>query len=250
MERDGKVSGLERRSKRAGGEMFWASVSSTPLRCEGQEAFLTSLIDITEEKTAREELASNRRLLQTIFDALPISVLVKDASLRFIMVNRHSAARHGLNPADYPGRTTEKIIPLTEDAQRTTRELDQWVLDNAENLETSESRETYTDKEVQWHRVIRSPLVDEAGRVTGLVAIREDVTKQKQAAENLEESRALLQTIFDTIPVGLFVKDAEGRYLMTNRSFCEPLNLEPEDIRGKLPQEVWEQDEEESARRR
>ncbi len=83
------------------------------------------------------------------------------------------------------------------------------------------------------------PIFDSRGRLTGTLETAIDITVRKRAEEELRNSRNFLQTIIDMVPVFLFCKDREGRYLMVNRRFSEYLGSEPEEILGKTVQECW-----------
>ena len=71
-------------------------------------------------------------------------------------------------------------------------------------------------------------------KVNGDIITRNDLDKaRKQAEEEVLAQRRLLQTVFDTLPVHLVVKDAETRYLMVNRAWCERYGLSPEQVVGR-----------------
>ena len=71
---------------------------------------------------------------------------------------------------------------------------------------------------------VRAPLFDDHGQVMGLLSISMDVTEQKRAEDQLISKERLLQTVFDSIPHSIFVKDAEGRYLLGNNALLESFN--------------------------
>ena len=175
MEKDGKVLGLERRGKRANGEMFWARVSSVPLRFEGQDAILTSLIDITEEKTAREDLAASQTLLQTIFDTLPVGVFVKDAQGRFLMVNRSFCEPLSVTSEDLVGKFPDEIREQNEEERARMSMEDRYVMESDSQLEIPAVPITFGDK-TNWYHVLKSPLHDHDGKVVGVVGSRMDIT--------------------------------------------------------------------------
>ncbi len=67
----------------------------------------------------------------------------------------------------------------------------------------------------------------------GVILLSRNITKRKRTEEDLRQSRALLQAIFDTIPHDIFVKDRSSRYLMVNRSMARRWERTPEDFAGK-----------------
>ena len=52
-----------------------------------------------------------------------------------------------------------------------------------------------------------------------MVGISRDITARKRAEEALREREAFLQTLLNAIPIPVFYKDREGRYLGFNRAF-------------------------------
>jgi two-component system sensor kinase FixL len=65
-----------------------------------------------------------------------------------------------------------------------------------------------------------------------------EIAKRKQAEEALRESQALYSSLVDQIPAGVFRKDAEGRYVFANVTFCRLRSVKLEDVLGKLPHEL------------
>ncbi|KAF0191512.1 MAG: signal transduction protein [Gammaproteobacteria bacterium] len=71
------------------------------------------------------------------------------------------------------------------------------------------------------------------GQPAGVVAMGHDVTETKAADAALVESRRLLQLVLDAIPVRVFWKDRESRYLGCNRLFALDAGLmSPAGIHG------------------
>jgi PAS domain S-box-containing protein len=69
-------------------------------------------------------------------------------------------------------------------------------------------------------------------------------TERRRAEAFLQESRGKLQQIVDNSAAAIFVKDAEGRYLLANRAFNELFHFAPDEVIGKtdhylpVPREV------------
>src|SRR5690606_29796689 len=71
-----------------------------------------------------------------------------------------------------------------------------------------------------------------------------DITVQAHAIEALRSSGKLLQTIIETIPMRIFWKDQESRFLGCNTAFAHDAGLEsPEEIIGRTDYDlIWEKD--------
>ncbi len=77
-------------------------------------------------------------------------------------------------------------------------------------------------------------IVDEQGEVRAIVGVGRDITERKLLEESEWQTRRLLRNVLDTVPVRVFWKDLEGRYLGCNLPFAQDAGLEsPEEIIGK-----------------
>lgn len=87
---------------------------------------------------------------------------------------------------------------------------------------------------------VRSKLLfDENGRAVALVGTTLDISKQYQLEQQLHDESALLKSIINTVPVRIFWKDRESRYLGGNRLFSKDANLQDESqIVGKNDYEM------------
>ncbi len=78
---------------------------------------------------------------------------------------------------------------------------------------------------------------------SGYVGIIRDITQRKQQEEQLRQSSEELRLIFDNAPTAMTITDLEGQVLNVNRSACELLRYEPEELlRLRLVDLVHEED--------
>ncbi len=66
-----------------------------------------------------------------------------------------------------------------------------------------------------------------------LLSIVRDVTARKMAEEALWQNHALLQSVINGTPNGIYVRDLQGRYLLVNRVGAEIVGLTPEAMLGQ-----------------
>ena len=72
-----------------------------------------------------------------------------------------------------------------------------------------------------WVAATIVPFVDGTGLPYEYIAIRTDITARKQAETKLAEQLHFSRQLMDAIPIPIYYKDTQGRYLGTNRSFIE-----------------------------
>ncbi len=244
---------LEFQSVRQDGSPLWTNTVTSVIHWQGEAALISAVMDMTERKRAEDELASSRRLMQTIFDTIPLLLFVKDRQLRFVMVNQAHAQFFGKQPPLLAGLPFDQMAQIPPEEARKAQDEDRRVLEAGEPVEIAEHPLQNFERHTRWLRGVKLPLRDEQGQATGVLGLVEDVTERREAAEALRASQQLLQTIFDAVPEPLFVKDRQGRFLKVNQEMARLYGLTPRDFEGQQrdfvahvqadPQRVREQDE-------
>jgi diguanylate cyclase (GGDEF)-like protein/PAS domain S-box-containing protein len=78
-------------------------------------------------------------------------------------------------------------------------------------------------------RVTRQPLAD-----GGWVATHEDISEQRRAEQELDETKRFLHSIIENIPLAVAVKDAKTRrFALVNRAFAAMLDLPANELLGR-----------------
>ncbi|HEX8117474.1 MAG TPA: PAS domain-containing sensor histidine kinase, partial [Pyrinomonadaceae bacterium] len=137
--------------------------------------------DFTERKAAQEALKRESTLLHALMDNIPDAIYFKDTESRFTRVNRHAPYRGGNAPEEVVGKTDFDFF--VEEHARAAYEDEQRVMRTGVPLVDKEECETYTDGSTTWLSTTKVPIMDEGGRVTGLVGISRDITERKRAEE-------------------------------------------------------------------
>jgi polar amino acid transport system substrate-binding protein len=88
--------------------------------------------------------------------------------------------------------------------------------------------------------VVAAPLYDKDRRIVGMIESIRDITEQKKAEQALEKEHNLFRTLVDNIPDSIYVKDKDGRKILTNRSDLDFIGVQHEvDVLGKTDAEVF-----------
>ncbi|HEX8688431.1 MAG TPA: PAS domain-containing protein [Pyrinomonadaceae bacterium] len=138
--------------------------------------------DFTERKEAQEALRRESSLLHALMDNIPDAIYFKDVEGRFTRVNRHAPYRGGRAPEEVVGKTDFDFF--VEEHARAAYEDEQRVVRTGEPIVDKEEKETYPDGSTTWLSTTKVPVVDDAGRVTGIVGISRDITERKRAEES------------------------------------------------------------------
>jgi PAS domain S-box-containing protein len=149
-------------------------------------------MDIKSRKHVEQELRRSRREAQERFRELkalyqnaPVGLALLDLDLRFLRVNEFLAELNGLPVDEHLGRTPFEVAPHLEAGLGPTLMS---VLATGEPVRNVEIEAAAGGGEPRAWRFHLHPLRDEAGAVSGIAAVAEDVTERRRT----ERSRDLL----------------------------------------------------------
>ncbi len=200
------------------GAPYWLQKTKVPLRNQHQEIIgLVGIVrDIRQFKQIQFDLEAERNLLHTMIDNIPDHIYLKDAEHRFILANR---ALREIWQRDLIGKSDRDLFPA-ERANRFIQE-EKSIMDSGEAIINQESHsppDVGARNHDEWIVRTKIPLYDHTGQTTGILGINRDVTAQKMAERRLEAERTLLRTLIDHLPLEVYAKDLESRFILANRA--------------------------------
>ncbi|MFL7811365.1 MAG: PAS domain S-box protein [Anaerolineae bacterium] len=109
----------------------------------------------------------------------------------------------------------------------------------------------YTPREVptiqhgqaHWVNTYVYPLKDDEGQIERVIAVLEDVTAQREAAEALRVSEERFRRAFDDAAIGMGLIDTDGRFLRANASLCRMFGYDEGELQAKTFQELTHPDD-------
>ncbi|MDG4595663.1 MAG: PAS domain S-box protein [Candidatus Contendobacter sp.] len=168
------------------------------------------IIDITERKRVEETL----RLTQFSVDRASDSILWVDDEGNLIYANDAACASMGYTREELLGM---KVFDIDPDFTAEGFEAHKIELQRQGSMKF-ESRHRAKDGHL-FPVEVTTNYLEYNGRFHGF-AFDRDITERKQIEEALWQSRNLLRIVLDTIPVRVFWKDLDLRYLGCNRAFA------------------------------
>jgi PAS domain S-box-containing protein len=198
--------------------------------------------DITDLKRAEAALRESEERFRSLFKYAPDAYLLMDLQGNFLDVNRAYEELTGYAREELIG----KNLPLINDRQKSlvSATFEQAV--NGQPLRPLELSLTSKDGRELVVEGKAMPLQFKGQRL--VLAIGRDITARKRAeeelsknhlelqetAQRLEQSRNMLQLIIESIPVRVFWKDRDLRYLGCNTLFALDAGFnQPEQLLGK-----------------
>ena len=86
-------------------------------------------------------------------------------------------------------------------------------------------------------------LKDEYDEPKGYWAIIRDISIRKNAINEIDNERARLETILETVPEMIWLKDREGNYLACNNNFADFIGVREVDLVGKSDHSIYNDNE-------
>ncbi|QDU56228.1 PAS domain-containing sensor histidine kinase [Aeoliella mucimassa] len=226
-------------NRKRSGELYWEQQTIAPLVNELGKIthFIAVKEDITcrkisekeqlrlaeELKSRNDELAYERRMLQTIVDSAPLAIFWKDRESVYLGCNALFARMAGVESSDEIKGLTDFEMPWTTDEALHYRLCDQQVMELG--FEILNHEETHTSSDGKEHIVwtSKAPFYDQDGNVVGMVGVYSDVTEQREAAvhrdqllQETQEQKSLLDAVMSSVGDGILAFDDSKHLLCSN----------------------------------
>lgn len=208
---------------------------------EGDPLFCASVRDVTERRRTETELANKVAFQKALIDSIPYPIFIKDHDARFLGCNRAYEETFGTTARQIRGKTVLDL-PYLPEADR-----ERFHAEDTEALRTMRPRTyelsiSFVDgrTHVTLYSVNAFALAD--GSAGGLIGLLVDISDRKAAEEELRRSQQLLQSVIDNAAAYVFVKDAEGRYLLVNELYAALLKRPASELLGRTAFDVFPAD--------
>ncbi|WP_374262980.1 response regulator [Zoogloea sp.] len=174
-------------NRRKDGSEYWVEATVVPFRDAAGEITRHIAIetDITETKALERRLREELELTDTLFEAIPIPIYIKDRRQRFVRLNRAFELLTGVNRNDWLGRTSFELLPDVD--ARHHDELDRRLIAEG-GVQEFDSALPYGPENMIAH-FRKVALVDADGEVGGLIGVIHDITPLKRAEEAMRQAK-------------------------------------------------------------
>ncbi len=165
--------------------------------------------DITERKHTEIQL----RLAATVFENSREGVTVTDAEQNIISVNHAFTEITGYTEAEVLGRNPSLLQSGRQDRAFYAAMWQAIVRDGYWSGEIWNRRK---NGEVYPELLSITVVRDEAGKPLRYIGVFTDITERHRAEEAVQRERQLLEAVMDSLPVGVWLMDGQGRIIRSN----------------------------------
>lgn len=192
--------------------------------------------NISDQKNAQLDAHYRREYLRQIIDVDPNLIFVKNREGEIILANKALADFFGTTVADFLENGTSYFKTFKWRAEE-NQDNDEQIFASLKTVTTEEAFFHRNTRKMHLFQFTRTPFVSQ-GNELSILGVGVDITDRVNAENELITQREYLRHILDADPSLIFVKDAEGRYILVNLAFAEFYNLKPEDLIGKTDSDL------------
>lgn len=157
--------------------------------------------------------------LSRVFEQSPNSIVITDLEGRIEFINPAFTVQTGYSQAEALGKNP-RILKAGYHSPAFYAEL--WETITQGQVWQGEFCNRKKNGELYWEFATIAPIKDHEGATIHYLAIKENISQHKQAAEALQKSQALFQSAFHHASVGMALTDALTlNFLEVNQAFCD-----------------------------
>lgn len=205
------------------GRTFQLSVTPGLNEREELQTLVVMLLDITDVVRAREDLSHSRSRLQTLMENTTVLLAMKDMAGRYLFANQRFLEAFSIDAAGYMGKSDFDLFGRDFAGSLWSKDLEalrsEQVIDTEHQLKGQRKR-TY--------RTVHQVLKDSEGRPEVIINETEDITRRKEAEEQLR----VAAKVFEQAGEAIVVTDASGTIQSINEAFIEITGYSHEDAMG------------------
>ena len=180
------------------------------------------VVAVSRDITSRLRWEVEVRKLSQAVTQSPASVVITDLNGNIEYVNARFTAATGYLPEEVVGKNP-RILKSGETPSQAYTALSKTISSGKEWRGELHNRKK--NGELFWEQVAISPIIDEKGQIIRYLAIKEDITENKKAEEELRWRTALFQAQLDSSPDGILVVNNEGKKIIQNQRLIEVFNI-------------------------
>ncbi|QPK64615.1 PAS domain S-box protein [Methylomonas sp. LL1] len=223
---------------------------------------IANVQDITERKRAEAALQESelryREIFENASDALYLVEVTPEGHFRNLAFNFAFEQSMGIAREQLIGIDIGSVVGEdgeTEEPERAIVAKYRRCLEAGSNIEEETTVDLPSGRR-HFHSTL-VPLYDESRQIRRILGIARDITERKRAEQQIQalnvslEQRVLerteelrqqtryLRTIIDTLPLLIWLKDSESRFVLVNQATAKSCRLSVEQMVGKNDYDLW-----------
>ncbi|AGB03902.1 PAS domain-containing protein [Methanoregula formicica] len=185
-------------------------------------------------RRARRDVKESEKKYRELVENANSIILKTDLAGNITFFNEFAQKFFGFAEEEILGQNVLDTIVPHEESSAPDKEIISGVLSRFPDYSQSKvSRNIRKNKELVWISWTNKSIRDAKGKVTGLLAIGNDITDRKHAEDILQQSEEKLSAIINFLPDATFVIDTNGVVIAWNRAVEDMTGVKAGEMLGK-----------------
>lgn len=211
------------------GSVIPIEIRANLIHIKGKSTIQGVFRDVSDRKAAEKAILESEKRYRMLIENQGEGVTIVDANENFTFVNPATERIFEAVPGTLNGRNMKEFVS-PEQYEHIKKETKK----RSENEKSTYELEIKTDKgNIRTILITGTPQTDESGRFTGTFGVLRDITEWKKAETEIQAKEALLNTLVQTSPDLIWIKDVNGIYLTCNKIFERYFGASIDQIIGK-----------------
>lgn len=212
------------------GRPIWVRIVSFPVYRKNEFLYYFSTwIDVSQQQEIEEKLKTEKILLDRLFESAEEGIVLVDRHGRAIRVNRKFCQIFGYSPQEIIGNNIDDLITRENNHNNALAITKKVATGQKVSFEAKRRRK---DGQLIYVSVLASPIKID-GQLRALYGIYRDITKEKQAEQEIKENAQRLKLILNHLNTGILIVDPRNyRIVEVNPAAAKIIKLAPKKIVG------------------
>ncbi len=196
---------------------------------------LVALYNNTHQEQLEQELLQKTTELETIVNAIPDIICLKDGDGRWLLANDYDLDLFQLEGVDYKGKTDAELAPYSKfyhDAFLACMDTDNVAWAQGEPSRAVEVIPR-PDGSQKIFDVVKIPLFNPDGSRHALAVAGRDITELRRIQEKNQENENRFRLLFHNAPMPYQSLDANGNILDVNEKWLQTLGYSKKEVIGR-----------------
>jgi two-component system, cell cycle sensor histidine kinase and response regulator CckA len=226
------------RIRHSNGAWLWIeSVWSNLLENTSVQAIVVNFRDITERKSAEQELIESREMLHMAMSGSKTGAWSRDLLKNDVKWSEELETIFGLEKGSFSEKVESFYDKVYEEDREYVKQTALKAISEHTNY-VSEFRFYHADGSLRWMEGRGKAVYAEDGTPTKVYGIGIDITDRKSAEEAFQQSEERLRSVVEQSVVGITQVDLNGRFINVNDQFCKMVGYSREELLELRMQDV------------
>ena len=171
----------------ANGNILWYQTTFVPVYDNKKQLdyIMVVSLETTERKRAEEKLIESERTLRQIIDLVPLFVLAKDRSGKYLIANKAVAEIYGTTVENIIGKSDFDFTSNKEEAEKFIKD-DLEVIESGQQKDIPEEQITDSQGNLRYLQTTKIPFKTTLSKTPAILAVAVDITARKKTENYLQ----------------------------------------------------------------